>query len=89
MSLWRSSTVPVISEDERSDNEPLLRLELNARAAQSLITKALYAYSVAKQRNPYSAELAPALADALLDIDGRLEQGLVTAGLPPTRTETS
>ncbi len=87
MGLWRSATV--VPDDERSDNEPLLRLELNARAAQSLITKALYAYSVAKQRNPYSAGLAPALADALLDIDARIEQGLVSAGLPPTREATT
>ena len=53
--------------------------------AQSLRDRALYDYSVAKQRNPYSTELAPALVDALLDIDRRLEQGLVSAGLPPTR----
>lgn len=82
MGLWGARRVP---DDERPDDEPLLRLELNVRAAQSLRDAALTRYSQARQRNPYSQDLARDLADALLDIDKRLEQGLMLAGLAPTR----
>jgi hypothetical protein len=83
MGLWRSTTVA--PDDERPNDEPLLRLELNVRAAQSLRDAALTAYSIARQRNPYDQNLATILSDALLEIDRRLEQGLVSAGLAPTR----
>ena len=85
MGIWRSSTAPAETEDERPNHDPLLRLEMYVRGAQSLRDAALTRYSEARQRNPYSQNLAGDLADALLNIDKRLEQGLMMAGLPPTR----
>jgi hypothetical protein len=57
-------------------------------AAQSVAETALYKYSVAKQRNPYSTDLPEILYNALFDLDRRLDEGLVSAGLPPTRGTT-